>query len=425
MENRYSGDVFGKNVADSTRNDGDLAAHYPYSQERWRFFETNLDEANRLFLEYTEDGRYQHPSFGAGASNGGTQDVHTISPNAGDTLYFKTAERFRYVVGYESRATWAFSINQALQSGDEILIGPASNFGGTTLQNGYVVRFNSTLGPDKCEFVLLRDGTEQNSKTLNLSTPITEFQRLEWRYAWYNIMGCILSQSYEFMNVQLGTLKSGADQRGPSIGNLNIVCKITAGGSTTGLQVQLGSAAWQTWGDVDVLARNKTFPYTVSYGGSGDYEPLLVIRKDPKREYIKGEFDQVQVNSFNGNDDFFVLAVIFSSQNVRDSGGNLLVDGDFSVVNEISTTNSIFEVTENAAQFADSTGTLQTSAADPGGYQVGYAALYEGQGAQKPESTPRIIKRAVNNGDYIVILGRTDGATPGDAQIEIVTEQDW
>ena len=369
-ENRYSGDVFGKNIADSTKNDGDLAAHYPYSQERWRFFETNLDEANRIFLEYTEDARYTHQAFGTGVSNGGSSDVHTISPGANETLYFKTAERFKYVVGYESRSTWAFSTNQDLQAGDEIDIGPASNFGGDTLRNGYIFRFNSDLGPNKCKFILLRDGVEQNDKALNLSIPITTFQRVEWRYAWYNIMGCIGSQSYNFKNVQLGTIKSDDDQRGPAIGNFNISCKITTGSGTSGLQVYLGSAAWQTWGDVDVITRTKTVPFTVSYGGSGDYEPLLVLRKDPKREYIKTEFDQLQVNSFSGNDDFFLIAQVMSRQNVRDSGGNLLDDTDFSVPAEMSATNSVVETTTNAAQFPDSTGTLQTSAADPGGYQV-------------------------------------------------------
>src|SRR6056297_1784831 len=114
-KNRYSGDVFGKKKSDSTRNDGDIAGHYPYSQERWRFYENTIDETNRIFLEYNEDARYQHQAFGTGVSNGGSYDVHEISPNAGETLIFKTTERFRYVVGYESVVTWAFGISQDLQ----------------------------------------------------------------------------------------------------------------------------------------------------------------------------------------------------------------------------------------------------------------------------------------------------------------------
>lgn len=424
-ENRYSGDVFGKKIADSTRNNADIAGHYPYSQERWRFFETDVTEANRIFLEYNEDARYQHQAFGTGVSNGGSGDVHTISPNAGDTLYFKTAERFLYIVGYESRATCAFNINQQLQEGDELIIGPSSVFGGTGIRDGYVFRFNSELGPKQVEFVLFRGGEEQNKKTMQLSTPITEFQRTEWRYAWYNIMGALGTQSYEFKNVQLGSIKSNPDQRGPEIGNFNIICKITAGANTDNLQLYFGSAAWQTWGQTDTLTRNKVFPYTVSYGGSGDWEPVLTIRKEPQRNHIKAQFDQLQVNSFDGNDDFFVAAMVMSLQNVRDTGGNLLDDTDFSYPPILSRSNSMLEVTENADQIPDSNGDLQTSTTDPGGYQVGYAALYEGQGSETPASNPRTVKRSINNGDYIVILGKTTGDTPGDAQIEIVTDQSW
>lgn len=414
-ENRYSGDVFGKKIADSTANNADIAGHYPYSPERWRFFETDLQESNRIFLEYSDDSRYAHQGF-----NGrGSYDVHELTPVSGDTLYFKTAERFRYVVGYESVPTMAISTNQALQDGDEIIIGP------TDFTNGYGFRFNSTLGPNQCEFLLYRSGSTQNTKTINLSTPLTEFTRFEWRYAWYNIMGALGTQSYDFKNVQLGYLKSKPTQRGPEIGNFPISCKITAGADTDNLRVDLGSSAWQTKGDIESIVRDKTFKTgALTYSGAGEWQPLYVIRKAENRNYIQSQIDQINLTRFSGNGDAVVIAMAMSNENVRDSDGNLLDDTDFSVPAEISSTNSIFEVSAAVGQIPDNNGQVTATTPNPGGYQVGYSSLYETTGSgPRREGLTNTVKRKLHDNDYIVILGRSD--VSGDMTTEILTEQSW
>lgn len=411
--NRYSGDVFGKKISDSTRNNADIAGHYPYSPERWRFFENSISESNRLFLEYTDDSRYDHQGF-----NGrGNWDLHTIKPNAGDTLIFKTAERFRYVVGYESVPTWAFSINKALQSGDRITIGP------TDFTDGWACRFSGDLGENQYKFIQFREGNETKSPTFSLSKPITSYTRHEWRYAWYEIMGVLHSQSYGFDNWQTGQIQCDGNLNGPSIGNQPLSCKIEA--SSTGLEIYLGSCAWQTKGDVDSIVRDKTFKTPdISYGGSNEWQPLYVIRKDSKRNYIQAQIDQVTLTRFGGNADVFTIVMVMSKQNVRDSNGNLLDDTDFGVPNELSDINSIFQTSTSVAQIPDSNGNIVTTASDPGGYQVGYSSLYTATGSgPEREGSQNTIKRRMNDDDYMVILGKSTAS--GSITNELLMQQSW
>ena len=421
-------DTFGKKIADSTRNAADIASHYPYSPERWKFFSGDASNpANQVFLQYNNgDSRYAHQRF-----NGtGEFDVHQINPSGGEKLTFRTAERFRYIVGYEGQFSLSFGLEQSLQVGDTVRIG--SFRGG----EGYGIEFNGSLGDNQARVFTLRNGSEVVSQQVSLSSPVTTFNRYSIEFAWYNIGRVKFSQTYTSNGEQIrDTLAetSRDDARGPQTGNLPISFETEPDPGTSGFTANVGSCAFQIFGDVDSITRTKAFVETgLTYGGSGDWEPFLAVRVDPDRNIVVSEFLNLGVEEFTGDDDIFVSAQAFSSQKVADSGGNLLTDADFESPEITSGPNSAMQISDNVDQIADNTGTLQTSMANPGGYQLAFGSLYSqtsGQGGNATTSTSSgvrsNVKRQLRENDFVVFMGRTRGATSGDATLEFSTEQDW
>jgi len=421
-------DAFDKLIADNTQNELDLASHYPYSQERWRFFSGDPEvSSNRIFLQYNQsDSRYQHQRF-----NGtGDFDVHTLVPAAGELLTFRTAERLRYTVGYEGFATMAFSINQSLQTGDTIRMGFFRN------GDGYGYEFNGSLGDNTANIFILRNGTKVADADVPLERPVTEFTRFGIGFAWYNIGRAEFIQTYTDGGTQfndtLGKL-SVSPSRGPRTGNLPITAEIEPDGGTTGLEANVGSTAFQTFGDVNNITRDKSLVETgLTYGGSGDWEPLLAIRGNPDLNIVTNELSALDVPEFTGDDDLFLTLHNFGIPNVTDGGGSQLTDADFSVPELWSETNNSLEVSTAVDQIVDSTGTLQTTTPDLGGHQLGFASLYKqtsGQGGNATTSQSpgvnNIPKRQLREDDYAVVLVRTRGATSGDVTLEASFEQDW
>jgi len=407
-------DVFGKTIVDSTRNEADIASHYPFNPERWRFYQTDDSESNRIFLQYSTDSRYEHQRF----DGNGEFDVHTIKPGSGETLIFQTPEIFRYVVGYEAFVTQALTINQSLQSGDVIRVGP---FDG---QDGYGLKFTSLTGTSQADMFIMRNGTEKVVETVNVQDVLNNYTRFGHLFAWYNVARYKALQSYsqdgEQINDELGKISVDDSSRGPRQGNQRIRFKITAGSSTSNLELSAGSCGWQTFGDVEPFTRAKVFNISTSgttIDSTDTWVPFAAMRKNPDYDIVNTQITDMNIGEFTGDGSIRVLAQSVSPEKTDATG--------FVSPEEHNSKNSVIQTTQNITTFPDSTGTDTGSAANPGGIQLNYDVRYQsGQGTNETVSESRTAtKRVFLNGDVIVLLANAD--VTGDVRLDIVTEQDW
>jgi hypothetical protein len=425
-----STDAFGNQFRLGTTNEADLAGHYSYSPERYRVFV----DGTRQFIQY--DGEPTQFTDNV--------DSFTLSPQAdGEVVTLKTAERYRYVVQYVVEWSLAFQTNQDLQTGDVWVVG----YGDPDLENssddtpgpnadGWFVYQNSSHDNDVATLAEYRGGSEVDAVDVTFEKLPQIWGRIAGKTNWYNVGETNLVETFiekedgetSQRNPEIGTV-GVEDGKGPERGNQSIHASVKTGSSGAGsLELEIGSIGVRTLGQVTGILRTKTFDYELSYSGTtGEFEPLLAVRVDPDRPEVNTQFSVLEPLEFSASDDLVLIAQIFDKTNVLDSGGNELVDGDFSTPNELSATNSVIETSGAVEQVVDSTGTTQTSMANPGGYQVAYGSLTAsgsgGAGSTGVSSRARTQKRAVPNGDIAVIMARSDstGTINGDVQFE----QDW
>lgn len=400
-------DAFENQVSQRT-NVLDVAAHYPYSPERW----TLRVDGTRQLLQYGDVAQYNH-----------TGSRHELSPAGGETVVLETAEAPRYVVAYELAATFAFALNQELQSGDRLRIGL---FNGS---DGWFVEQNGTHAVDECDIVMLRQGSEVYRETdQDLRLPSTTFGRLKLQTGWYDITRNLWERSYpedgEQVNKEIGT-GSAKDSEGPITGNLPLRYEIRADANTTGLTLDAGSCAQVNLGKTTQFNRSKKFFATDSITVTGSWEPLRAIRIDPGRDNVNVQLSEVTVGKYSANDDVELLMMAGDPSNVLDGAGNELVDADFAYPNGMSEQNNVVEKTTAVEQFPDNTGTPQTSMAVPGGWQLARSELLSASGRSLAgdAAVPVDAKRPLYSRDIGVVLGKS--ATTGDVSYQIQTEQDW
>jgi len=420
-------DAFDNLVVQGTTVEADLASHYTYSPERYRLF----INGTRQFIQY--DG---NPT---GFDDSG--DTFDLTPqNSGDVWVYETAERFRYVVGYISEWSQALELNQSLGTDDSLIVG----YGDADLNNstddqpgpaadGWFVIHDSADADNEAELAEYRDGTKVDSTDVTFTELFQTFGRLEGQTNWYNVGNTVLTETYttgdgEQNNDVVGKVANNTG-RGPTDGNQRFQVSLKVGNATSAgsLTAEVGSFGLKTLGEVTGVLRTKTFDVTETYNGTtGEFEPVLAIRIDPDRQNVTSELSVLEPLKFSATDDLIIIAQLFAPENVADSGGSQLVDGDFSTPNELSAQNSVIETSTAVDQVADSTGTLQTSMTDPGGYQLGYGSLTSegaGGGNARTSSRARTQKRTVTAGDYVVVMIRSDST--GDLKFDIQFEQDW
>lgn len=401
-------DAFGNQVSART-NVLDIAAHYPYNPERW----TLSVDGSRVFPEYGAVSQYNHAG-----------DYHELQPAAGETVTLESAERPRYVVQYELAATWAFAVNQSLASGDSIRVGLYDG------SNGWYMEHTGDHPDDSTgDFVLERDGSAvYRREDVDLAKDVLSNRRLKLQTGWYDITRQRWERSYSDSGTQKNDLliSTSADtERGSKTGNLPIHFSVTASGSTSNLVLEAGSAAQVNLGATVGLQRFKVAVHTDNIGTTGSWVPLRAYRIDPAREIINVQLRDVDIGEYSVSENVELLIQSFDTSNVADSGGNALEDSDFSTPPEFNGRNNVLETTANAAQFADSAGTLTTSASDPGGWQLGRGELYSGGGNNISGSTssPENTKRPIYERDYILVLGKSPST--GDVTYQLEFEQDW
>lgn len=405
-----SQDAF-RNVYFNRTNVLDIASHYPYSAVRWRLF---VDDS-RIFPTYNTVAQYNHAG-----------DVHEITPNAGETVVFETTERPRYAVQYELAATFACALNKAGNNlqGDDCF--RAGLWDGT---DGWYVEHNATHESDKADFVEVDNNTETyREKNVDVLKPFTRFARFRLQTAWYKVTRQEWERTYSSNGQQINDVVaevSSDDNNGPQTGNLPIRFEIQADASTTDFRLDAGSVAQVNLGNTTRFARDKKTFNTGSIDTAGDWQPIRAYRVDPDRNIVSVQIEDFTVRETQTSADTFLSLQSFAPENVRDTNGNQLQDSNFDTPNEQTSQNSVVEQNGNVEQVVDSSGTLQTTMTDPGGYQIQASAIYTGTGqdASVSAGVGATIKRQLTDRDYAVVLAKS--SSTGNFSYDLQTEQDW
>lgn len=402
-------DVFGKEIVDVTSNHIDIASHYPYNPERWRIFV----DGSRQLKQYGSVSQYNH-----------TGDRHELIPSGGEKVVLETAERPRYVVQYEVAYSCGLKINQSLNSGDHV------RFGAWDGSEGWYIEHNGGhSSASDADLVVLRNGSKQTTKSdVDSKKSFQIFSRILLRTAWYDMTRQLWLRSYtssgKQQNTEIGrtSLDSSA---GPATGNLPLRFEVKAASGTSGLKAICGSVGMNVLGSNTGRARNKVLQKTINIDTTGSWVPLLAIRGRSNYDIVNNQISEFQVTEFGPTDDVQLLFQAHDSSKVKNSSGNALTDSDYSVPNEHNSENTSIEITEAVDQAADSSGTVTSSASNPGGWQIGYASLYtSGESNNSPRNaTQKQQKRPLYGRDVGVVWAKAGSA--GDVTFEITTEQDW
>jgi len=424
-----SSDNFGNLKVRNTNKRANLGAHYPLNPERYRF------EVN---------GTQRYLGYGIPSEIVDSTDSYDITPLAGDTNTLRTAERWRYPVGFTVSVSWAEQVNQSL-TGDDVY---ARGFGDIDQENaatgealgpsadGWFVVNDASMQDNQIRFVIYRDGTEKASETIITNRPITSHRRMEIEFDWYNVGSAILVESFvavdgEQLNPVLSELGVDDDvpgvDKGPETGNKQVEFSVTSDGAGSGIQLNVGSIALINNGNTDPINRIKSSRLDVTYGAGGDdWLPVAAIREDDPGEVINTQLQQLSIANKNDNTaDLQVLALAVNQNNTDATG--------FETPPEHNQFNSVIEETTNVTTHPDPTQsypvnvvTTSNALANPGGWQVGYASSYSsGTGT----NTQRTVSSQVNPRNFypddIVLIVARSNVDNLDFTIDYVTEQQY
>jgi len=401
-------DVFGDAAVKPVSNESNLAGHYQYSPERWRLFDGSKDTGERLEPEYNNVSEYNHAG-----------DYHELRPDAGQTVIFESAERYRYVVSYEVEASFAAAINQELKGEDHVRLG---FYDGT---DGWFLEHNGSHAPDEVDMVSLRNGAEVYRRPATLYTEdMLGATRYALETAWYDVSRQQWTQSYgqdgDQLNKTLGK-ESLFGERGPSKGNLHLRFEVQADPDTTGLVFEAGSAALITKGGGGDVTRTKSKLFEATVGSSNTWVPILAYRRTPGQEVVNNQLLSFTIQSYSADTTIEGAFLAFYEDNVTFTGTDAWRTPD--VWTEI---NNGVQVRTDVDTFPDSTGAAVTSTTDPGGWQIGYATLVPTTGKQLSKGAAASelgVKRNIPDNDIGVVL--INAGSTGDVEHAETIEQDW
>ena len=400
---RNSSDAFGKLIADGTTSNLDLTSAFRYSPESWRLYE----EGTRVDLRYGDgDSLFRDE-----------RDVNVLTPGANNTLTFQTAKRLRYIVQYEAVWSQALQINRPLEADETVRVyfdgsKPADVF----LEDAHGLEVTS----DGAVLFINRNGTRIEEEPVELARPLTEWTLYQIPFNWYGVGPYEFNQSYtedgEQINETVGVVSVEGDRPSRSP-NGRITTEVETGASDD-LEVEVGSAGFVIQGgQVTPRARQKsTVVEGLSHSGSGEYEPAFAFRVDPDNNLVTMQLTRVIPTDF---DEDLEVNVIAAEPDLTDATG-------WETAPEQDSSASAMQVTEDITEFPDNDGDQVTSAAAPGGYQIGFATSnVEGQGAGRREAGIGIERqREIHDTDIAVVLIRSD-VEDSDIRIEFDVTQEW
>jgi hypothetical protein len=401
--------AFDQLIGDNTTNKADIASHYNHSPERHRLYIND----SRFLLQYNSTLKFED-----------NPDNWTLKPDAGDTVEYYTAERFRYAVGYVISIGQAFQVNQSLQTGDKVVVG----YGDPDLANdmtsadGWFIEFVPELPDDQGYITVYRDGNQVFKELTRFEKELTDWRRMQNELNWYNVGNRIVRETYTDNGQQFNPVQNNSsidEDKGPVTGNHRVVFGVKAGGSTSNLEMEAGSLDVIIKGNSTPILRDKAGALTNNYEEltAGNWEAIAGMRVDPENKNVNVQLTGLNIMETSANTDVQLLVVSVDSSNTDASS--------FETPVEHNNANSALQVTTNISTFPDVDGNEVTNSSNMGGYQLGYASNYtEGNGlSERRASSGRVRKRNIYNGDIAVVLVKA--GDPTDITFEYNTEQDW
>jgi hypothetical protein len=401
--------AFDQLIGDNTTNKSDIASHYNHSPERHRLYVND----SRFLLQYNSTTKF--------ADN---PDNWTLKPNAGDTIEYYTAERFRYAVGYVISIGQAFQVNQSLQTGDKVVVG----YGDADLANdmasadGWFVEFVPELPDDQGYITVYRDGNQVFKELTRFEKGLTDWRRMQNELNWYNVGNRTILETYTDNGQQFNEIQNNSsidNDKGPISGNHRVVFGVKAGGSTTGLELEAGSMDVIIKGNAKPILRDKAGALTNNYEGltAGNWEAIAAVRVNPENDNVNVQLSGLNIMETSTNTDVQLLVISVNPSNTDASS--------FETPVEHSDQNSALQVTTNVSTFPDVDGNEVTNSTNMGGYQLGYASTYtQDTGTnERRASSGRVRKRNIYNGDVAVVLAKA--GDPTEITFENNTEQEW
>jgi len=403
-------DAFGKQIADGTRNAVDIPAFYDFNPERHRL--------------YLNDSRVSPEDVPAKFTD--EEADFLLEPAAGDKMEIHTAERPRYIVGYESVASLAAKGETELGAGDTFTCGLRDRsdpenlayfeINGDSPNRVVLVGSGTEVAAEEFEF----PGTRADDLTIGYQTPI----RYEIQFNWYNVGRYLFKISYSDdsrpvgdrqVNKVVGELTVD-DDFGTGDAAFHLFHELDA--TTSGQQLRTGSYGYNVLGNIEETTRTKGARLTgLSYGGSGDYEPLAAIRIDESRGNVYSQLTRLNVFPDGGSGQ--LLCMVTDADQTDASG--------FSTPLEHSPSDSVIEQTTTVTEFPDQDGNIVTSDPNPNGYQIGLATYEDtGTGTNARSSSLGLEnKRPLYEDDVAIFLYKADTATSRSVNLTYFTEQDW
>jgi hypothetical protein len=201
--------------------------------------------------------------------------------------------------------------------------------------------------------------------------------------------------------------------RGPRVGNGRITVEVEAG-TASDLEVEVGSMGFRNLGQVVPKTRPKTFPIETSVDTTGAWEPVAAVRIQPSNFLVTSDLRSISPTVTPSDAKFMTVAVDPSKTDAS----------NFAIPDETNGLASSIEATTDVTQIPDTTGTLQTSTNQPGGYQITWSSTdVQGQGATATTSSAvREELRRLHDTDIGVVLVKADST--GSVEFEVNTLQE-
>lgn len=397
---------FGKQIADETGNEINIASQYKFSPERVRLFV----DGTRSFVQYNSISQLTDEN-----------DIWRLQPASGENVALESAESSTYIVGYVLHASLALSVNQSLSDGDVLKFGPY------TENDGWFMEQRGTDHTDsQVDIKRLKGGTESTlEENVELPKAVTEWCRYGVDYNWYGNGNQVWVQTRTDSGEQLNEVvaKTSVDgNRSTESGNVNIHYEIEAGSSTTGLELEGGSMSLLTLGQVTSISRDKAQYENVTLpAGDNTWHPILAVRIRPSDDTVNCRLDDVTVLSYSNNADVELVATNVSPDKTDATG--------WGTPSYHHTQNSALQSTTNISQVPNDSGTQTDLGTDEkfGGYTIGTAQIVTGGATRATAGTDNdatLQKKNILGSDETVFLARSSNSG-GDLKFVWDADQFW
>ena len=402
-------DAFGTPVVKGTRNAIDLPAFYDFSEERYRFIENGT--------------RVRDPD--ADSTRFADQDQQfLLSPDAGDTIEFKTAEAPRYIVGSDAQVSWAMKSvdGSGLQDADDSVT--------LFVEGAFEVEIDGTGAG---EFRTLDDGATQKAKPFELPVDLSSPIRPEIVFNWYGVGRAKVDIDYTDSGAQETSdpVRITVDDDWLSdnpVGRVGYRLDV----ASSGVQFEAGSMAYVPQTDTSPTGRPKPHIFDsteLNQVAATGYTVVGALRIDPERDNVYTTITGVDVTAEASVDVELFLKAVGESQTDADfqDPDNDGTDEGPAYPRSNSPQNSVVQWTPNVSTYPSRTYAVDGTEI-PNGRSAGAStesSAGSGAGVSKTQRSYRR-KRPIYPDDVVLMIGHTpDADTATDVNVFVESDQEW